>query len=111
RSGWLAADPAPPWRVAWSVRARAQIEWLESEHGLDLVAPIELRLALGPRPHAYRRIRGDVLAYKDRRVRFAITGERATRIVELKTGWRPRDLATSDAPEIEVHRAFVKLFE
>lgn len=113
--GWLAerpADPAPSWTVAWSDPAAAARDWL-SERGVDLGARAERALALGPQPHAYRRIRDDgdaqVLAVKDWRVRFrAAPQQRRIEVLAVRSGYRPRAIHTGEAPS--VHRAFVERF-
>jgi tRNA-Thr(GGU) m(6)t(6)A37 methyltransferase TsaA len=111
RAGWLeAADPRAPWTVEFSERARAQLAWLR-DHGVDLGPPIEAALALGPQPHAYRRIRkhgaGMRLAVKDWRADFDVH-ERRIVVRSLESGYKPGQLA-SDA-SLAVHRAFVAEF-
>jgi tRNA-Thr(GGU) m(6)t(6)A37 methyltransferase TsaA len=107
--GWLRADPEPPWSVEWAERASEQVAWLASQ-GVELREPIEKSLALGPEPHAYRRIKKDggvggkaawQLAIKDWRARFEIRENRTLRVLELRSGWR-LDQATG------VHRAFIE---
>lgn len=66
-TGWLAtegvlpggarpADPRPTWPVELSPVATAALAWLK-ERGVDLEKRIVDALALGPQPHAYRRIK------------------------------------------------------
>jgi tRNA-Thr(GGU) m(6)t(6)A37 methyltransferase TsaA len=112
--GWLDEDEdAQPWNVCWSERARGQAEWLRERHSIDLIAPVAKVLALGPQPHAYRRIRregeGFRLAYKEWRLRFEVEG-RSILITEITTGYRPRELALSDDEQVWIHRAFVERF-
>ena len=112
RSGWLEArNPAPAWTVAWSGPALAQLVWLK-ERGVDLRANVEAALSLGPRPHAYRRIRpcpgGLRLSLKEWRVDFTVEGH-VLSVVTLRSGYRPAQLA-SDA-SLHVHREFVAAFE
>jgi tRNA-Thr(GGU) m(6)t(6)A37 methyltransferase TsaA len=100
-----ARDPLPAWRVMFTERASEQLAWL-CAHGVDLREAIESRLALGPQPHAYRRIRkhgdGMRLALNEWRVDFVVEGD--TIIVQaIATGYRPRQLATD--PGLELHRA------
>jgi tRNA-Thr(GGU) m(6)t(6)A37 methyltransferase TsaA len=103
RAGWLAtADPIAPYDVRWSDLAREQATWLKARHGIDLVTPVERTLALGPEPHAYRRIRKDArgfrLAVKDWRVRFVADGTGGTRTVSvtrIETGYRDGQLLAS----------------
>ena len=57
KAGWLEVnDPRDAWEVTFSPEAIEQLAWLR-ERGVDLRAPIASALALGPQPHAYRRIR------------------------------------------------------
>ncbi|MRG93544.1 tRNA (N6-threonylcarbamoyladenosine(37)-N6)-methyltransferase TrmO [Polyangium spumosum] len=127
RTGWLEplaapdehageapADPEPGFSVTWSAHASTQAAYLRDEHGIDLVAPVDRTLRLGPQPHPYRRIRalpdGTLrLAYKDFRVRFRVDRRDVT-ILSIGTGYRERDLALSDDPAVDVHRAFVARF-
>jgi tRNA-Thr(GGU) m(6)t(6)A37 methyltransferase TsaA len=114
RAGWLATtDPIAPFEVVWSERAREQARWLESSHGVQLTAPVDRALALGPEPHAYRRIRktsdGLVLAVKDWRIRFESEGRRIV-VVSIATGYRDRQLIDGAEPVLDVHRAYVARF-
>jgi tRNA-Thr(GGU) m(6)t(6)A37 methyltransferase TsaA len=109
RSGWLEPrDPLPAWQVAYDDAARAQLAWLAGR-GVDLQGAIDSALALGPRPHAYRRIRksGDAmcLSLKEWRVDFSVC-ESALVVHGLRTGYRPREIARG-LPALEVHRALV----
>jgi tRNA-Thr(GGU) m(6)t(6)A37 methyltransferase TsaA len=113
-AGWLEApDPVPSFEVRWSDEARARIDWLE-ERGIDLRAHIERLLALGPRPHPYRRIRkdGDALrlAYKEWRVRFRAEGRTIT-VIGIASGYRHSQIFAAGAtPSLDAHRAFVERF-
>jgi tRNA-Thr(GGU) m(6)t(6)A37 methyltransferase TsaA len=118
RSGWLEAlatpkDPAPAWEVVYSERARAELDWLKGERGVDLETPVTRTLSLGPQPHPYRRIRPDGdgfrLAVKDFRVRFRVDGRRVD-VEAITTGYRPGELASREGPELDLHRAFVARF-
>lgn len=107
RSGWLEApDPLPAWKVAFSAEADAQVSWL-AERRIDLRAPIEAALALGPQPHPYRRIRSSAsgmrLALKDWRVDFQVEDRRIV-VRALCTGYRAKQLALD--PGLGVHRDF-----
>ncbi|MBX3249943.1 MAG: tRNA (N6-threonylcarbamoyladenosine(37)-N6)-methyltransferase TrmO [Myxococcales bacterium] len=120
RTGWLERegeaaiaarpdDPGPRWHVDFAPPAEAQLGFL-AEHGEALRAPIEERLALGPAPHAYRRIRrlGDgafVLAVGAWRARFRVegahvvvesieSGERAETAFPLHAAFRARFATT-----------------
>jgi tRNA (adenine37-N6)-methyltransferase len=111
RSGWLEAkDPRPSWEVAFTEGALEQLGWLDAR-GVELRAGIETTLALGPQPHAYRRIRahgeGMRLALKEWRVDFVVEDRRLV-VRALTTGYRAKDLATR--PELEIHRGFVARF-
>jgi tRNA-Thr(GGU) m(6)t(6)A37 methyltransferase TsaA len=112
-SGWLeTSDPGPSWQVVFADQAQAQLAWLRA-NGVDLRAAIEAALSLGPRPHAYRRIRrtgdGMTLALKDWRVDFAVesVAQQTISVLGVRTGYRAKDLV-QQAPE--VHRAFVATF-
>lgn len=126
RTGWLAevaeggaGAPAAPiddgrrFAVRFAPEARAQVAWIRERLGVDLETPVVSALALGPQPHPYRRIRkdGDLLrlAWKDWRVRFRVEGREVT-VLQVLSGWRPRELATGDDPAIAPHRAFVEAF-
>jgi tRNA (adenine37-N6)-methyltransferase len=125
RTGWLAPldsggssgerprDPEPGFSVRWSDRANAQAAWLD-ERGVNLRTPVDRALSLGPQPHPYRRIKreGDHLrlAVKDWRVRFRVEGRDVT-VLEIASGYRAKELATSPAPEVALQRAFVARFE
>jgi len=111
RSGWLQpADPRPAWQVTFSGAATEQLAWLR-ERGVDLRSAIESTLALGPQPHAYRRIRahagGMRLALKEWRVDFGVE-ERTIVVKVIATGYRPKELATRAG--LETHREFVTRF-
>ncbi len=111
RGGWLDdAEQARAWDVAWSDASREQLAWLVAA-GCDLEAEIAASLALGPQPHAYRRIRqdGDALrlAIKEWRVRFRAEGHQIT-VERIASGYRPREIAIGSAPTI--HLAFVARF-
>jgi tRNA-Thr(GGU) m(6)t(6)A37 methyltransferase TsaA len=116
RSGWLEApDPLLPWEVVLADDARARVDWLRMR-GVELQGAIESALALGPQPHAYRRIRahgsGMRLALKDWRVDFAPVGGdgragplRRIVVRSLWSGYRPSQLAGD--PALAVHADFV----
>ena len=120
RSGWLESSPTGCGAVhdpvlAWSVRyddgASAQVAWVESRTGLPLRARISATLALGPQPHAYRRIKRDgdgwLLAVRDWRARFEVDG-RSIRVTAIRSGYRASALASpGDDPALQAHRDFV----
>lgn len=111
RSGWLQpADPLPAWEVTFSEAATEQLAWLRTR-GVDLRSGVESALALGPQPHAYRRIRthgdGMRLALKDWRVDFRVE-ERTIVVRAVASGYRPKELQTQS--ELETHRDFAARF-
>lgn len=121
-SGWLGAeqgrtagapaDPVPAWPVHFTPLAQSQARFLAERFGVELAADITGRLALGPQPHAYRRIRregdGFRLALRDWRIRFHVE-EGTVVVTAIGTGYRDRQLAAVD-PALEPHRAFVAEF-
>ncbi len=103
--GWLApADPLGAWTVAFSPEAAGQLAFL-SARGVELEEEVRAALALGPQPHAYRRIKraGDrgVLALKEWRAHFVVRG-REIEVARIRSGYRPRELAVRD--DLWVHR-------
>lgn len=109
--GWLErSDPRPAWDVAFTPEAAEQLDWLAREHGVELRAPLRDKLALGPQPHAYRRIRreedGFTIAFEAWRARFRIEGQRVL-VERVRTGYRPRQLASDPDPALHPHRALV----
>ncbi len=118
RGGWLAGDeatldPARGFEVAWEAPAAEQASWLLAEHGIDLVAPVEATLRLGPEPHPYRRIRiqgGKMrLAVKDWRIHFHRAGQRIL-VESIRTGYRASQLADGADSALDAHRGFVERF-
>ena len=115
-TGWIGNDPDPAFEVRWEPLARQQADWLRDKHAVDLAPSVDKQLALGPRPHAYRRIRttGDgkgVLAVHDWRVRFRVE-ERAAIVEQLSSGYRASQLygERSVDPKLAAHRAFAAQF-
>jgi tRNA-Thr(GGU) m(6)t(6)A37 methyltransferase TsaA len=111
RAGWLVAiDPRAAWTVEFAERALGQLAWLH-DRGIDLRAPIEAALALGPQPHAYRRIRKHGarmrLAIKEWRADFDVRGGRIV-VQAIQSGYRPKQLA--DDASLSAHRAFAARF-
>ena len=114
-AGWLErSDPRRAWSVTFAPPTEPALAWVQRETGLDLRARVEAALALGPQPHAYRRIRrtsaGPVLAVKEWRARFRVEAEGMIVVEEIGSGYRPRDLARGGEPVHALHRAFVELF-
>ena len=111
RAGWLETrDPVPAWEVAFTEGAREELAWLLAR-GVDLQPRIEAALALGPQPHAYRRIRphgaGMRLALKEWRVDFDTQDHRIV-VTSLSSGYRAKELTKDSTPE--VHREFSARF-
>jgi tRNA-Thr(GGU) m(6)t(6)A37 methyltransferase TsaA len=125
RDGWLASrDPIAPWAVAFAARASLELAWLR-DRGVDLAPAIEAALALGPKPHAYRRIRrhgdGMRLALKEWRVDFVIeaaaaaaervattAGAQRILVTAISSGYRVKQLVAD--PSLALHRAFSATF-
>lgn len=109
--GWLekALDPVEPFEVELGERAAWALDYLKSRHAIDLEPSIRKVLALGPQQHPYRRIKKDgdalLLAVKDWRARFEVYDRRLL-VTDILTGYRPRELALSEDPAVEPHRAF-----
>jgi tRNA-Thr(GGU) m(6)t(6)A37 methyltransferase TsaA len=123
RTGWLEppeghkpggerpADPRPTWDVELAPRAAAQLAWLADEGvEVDLRARLVQALALGPQPHAYRRIKRDArglrIAVKEWYARFEVVrDERGERIVvsAIESGRREEE-------EDLLHRRFRACF-
>ncbi len=107
-AGWLGADPAAAWSVELTREARTQLELLKT-FGVDLESRVQATLALGPEPHAYRRIKRDgdafVLAIKDWRVRFVVLANRRISVSRLSSGYSPRELAKTKDPALSAHIA------
>jgi tRNA-Thr(GGU) m(6)t(6)A37 methyltransferase TsaA len=114
--GWLDAgepgapvrDPRPAYQVQLAPLAQEQLAFL-IELGVELEAALTAQLALGPSPHAYRRIKRDGdrlrIAIKDWRAWFTVE-ERVITVERVGTGYRARELAS--APP--AHQAFVARF-
>ena len=119
RAGWLdkTVDPRPSWTVRFSELAEAQLAWLAAAGAsIELRARITEALALGPRPHPYRRIKkvdggALVLAVKEWRARFTIRAEGlAVDVLSIASGFRARELGSGTDPALPLHRAFVTVF-
>ncbi len=119
--GWLGAepgrsgvpdDPRPAWPVHFEPLAEAQTRFLAERFGVELAGDITARLALGPQPHAYRRIRregdGFRLALRDWRVYFRVSDTTIV-VTAIATGYRERQLGAAD-PALDPHRALVAEF-
>jgi tRNA-Thr(GGU) m(6)t(6)A37 methyltransferase TsaA len=120
RSGWLAtgagtgtapSDPVSGWTVAFTPLAAGQAAWVEAQTGLALRERIEATLALGPQPHAYRRIRragdGWQLAVRAWRAWFRVAG-RHIEVTAVGSGYRPSALSgEATADDLDPHRAFL----
>jgi tRNA-Thr(GGU) m(6)t(6)A37 methyltransferase TsaA len=103
------ADPRASYEVTAAEPALTQLAYLRDEHQIDLWPRIAEALALGPTPHAYRRIKeladGYVLSLKDWRIRFTAV-DRAITVERLATGYKTKALPEAPAP----HRAFADRF-
>lgn len=103
-------DPIADYEIGYEVLAATQLAFLTQVHAVELKPRLEAALRLGPSPHAYRRIRKDGdgyrLALKDWRVRFSASG-RSIVVLEIKSGYRPRELFMADGQAPQVHRDFV----
>ncbi|MFO0756507.1 MAG: tRNA (N6-threonylcarbamoyladenosine(37)-N6)-methyltransferase TrmO [Byssovorax sp.] len=123
RTGWLMEsaprdgeaapeDPIPAYAIRFDPPAEAQVAWL-AEQGVALGDQVAAILALGPQPHPYRRIKkegdGFVLAVKDWRARFRVEGRTVT-VEQIRSGYRPAELATSEDPAVVLQRRFVAQF-
>ena len=109
-AGWLPRpdDPGETFNVVVSAHAEAQFRFLATQSSTavdlqDLRRRVIDHLTLGPRPHAYRRIRPEddafVLSVAEWRVIFAVTEDPNIVVVEhLRTGMRPKQLALGTAP-------------
>jgi tRNA-Thr(GGU) m(6)t(6)A37 methyltransferase TsaA len=114
QGGWLETglDPQPGFEVELAETAARELAYLRASWNIELETSIRRVLALGPQQHAYRRIRrvGDefVLAVKDFRAHFTVEARRIV-VHRIASGYRPRELATNSAAELDAHRAFVAL--
>lgn len=111
--GWLApVDPLGAWSVSFGAEARAALDFLAARDVGGLEAEIRSALALGPQPHAYRRIRrtGDdgVLALKEWRVHFRVVVRGSILVLRVRSGFRPRELALRD--DLRIHRELEEAF-
>jgi hypothetical protein len=77
-AGAQPADPVRAYGVCFAALAVEQAAWIEAHTGLAIAERIRTALALGPMPHAYRRIRRMEgwlqLSVKEWRVRFTVAG-------------------------------------
>lgn len=111
-TGWLErpADPGMRFSVDLSQHAESQFTFI-AEHDEDIRRRVIDHLAIGPRPHAYRRIRkeGDayVLSVGAWRVCFSVQGAQV-KVTHLRSGERNKHLnkGTSPVP----HLRFVERF-
>jgi tRNA-Thr(GGU) m(6)t(6)A37 methyltransferase TsaA len=112
-AGWLdASDPRAAWSVTFEPEAETALAWIARESGDDVRSRIAETLALGPQPHAYRRIKttdkGPVLAVKAWRATFRVDeAARCIVVSSIASGYRSRDLADGTEPVHALHRAFV----
>ena len=106
-------DPRAAYEVVFTDEARAACAFVEAATGVALARRIREHLALGPEPHAYRRIRREgatsVLSVKEWRAVFVASDARRIEVVRVRSGYSPRDLARDD-PSLDVHRELVARF-
>jgi tRNA-Thr(GGU) m(6)t(6)A37 methyltransferase TsaA len=121
--GWLVQQDA---RLAWAVSfegiAEEACAWIVKESAFELRERIASALALGPQPHAYRRIKETpggpggpdtrrILAVKEWRAVFRhdeVT--RAIVVEKITTGYRDRDLHEGTDTVHDLHRRFTAHF-
>jgi tRNA-Thr(GGU) m(6)t(6)A37 methyltransferase TsaA len=113
-AGWLEPDPVSAYTVELTALAAEQALWIETHTGLAIRERVQSTLALGPEPHPYRRIRhtadGMLLAVKEWRVRFCVTG-RNVQVTGIHSGFRASQLAADDENDaLQAHRKFVVLW-
>ena len=110
-TGWLArpSDPIATYDVTFSALAEMQASFVLEHTSFDLRARLSEALALGPQPHAYRRIRkderGTFIATKEWRARFSVH-QNVIQVGPIFSGYSPRELVMSTDSKVEVHRAF-----
>jgi tRNA (adenine37-N6)-methyltransferase len=80
------ADPKASYEVTIAPRAAEQLQWLR-DRGVDLEGSARSILVMGPQPHAYRRIKNNVLAIHEWRVTFRVI-DKEIEIVSLHSGYR-----------------------
>ena len=105
------SDPLRAYAVDFDPLAAEQAAWIEMHAGFPIGERIRATLALGPAPHPYRRIRQFEdclqLSVKEWRVRFSVAA-RQVRVLEVRSGFRPSQLAGDGADEVlRHHRAFL----
>ncbi len=113
-SGWLDAaerprDPGPRYVTEFAELAEARLRFWKPSTALISGTPWRRRLALGPAPHPYRRIKRDGEGAGARVPRMALSvRERGERIVVLsvRSGNRASEIMTGEDPKLHVHRAF-----
>ena len=100
-------DPRKAFEVAYSERAVNQLDYLRELHATDLKPRMDAALALGPAPHAYRRIRRRgaeyELAVKEWRAVFVVSGT-CMQVSRIESGYRRKQ--TEAAPMPDAHREF-----
>jgi tRNA-Thr(GGU) m(6)t(6)A37 methyltransferase TsaA len=108
-------DPPGAFAVQFTARAEEALAFL-LERGVDLRAAVTGALALGPSPHAYRRIKREAdgngyrLAVREWRAHFDVEG-RVVTVSRIFTGYRPSELYGEGAgTALDVHKAFTERF-
>lgn len=109
-AGAQPADPVRAYGVCFAALAVEQAAWIEAHTGLAIAERIRTALALGPMPHAYRRIRRMEgwlqLSVKEWRVRFTVAG-REVSVTRIDSGFRAAQLAKDADESLRAHREFL----
>lgn len=96
--------------MGFAAQAASQAAWVEARTGLPLRERIATTLAMGPQPHAYRRIRragdGWQLAVRDWRASFRVTGS-CIEVLAIRSGYKAAALAAGTGAEHDLHREFL----
>lgn len=109
-AGWLdslAQQGAEPFEVALEPLAATQHEWLQKEHGIDLMSQCVKLLSRYPHPHPSRRTKllpdGEhVLGIKSWRVRYALA-ENVVTILRINSGYEAAAVAVAAGKEDALH--------
>jgi tRNA-Thr(GGU) m(6)t(6)A37 methyltransferase TsaA len=110
-AGWLVEEVSESgWQLKWSALALEQLEFLD-DRAIRLRDAINQILEAGPNENSARRIRrkGEkgLLAYKDYRVSFIVSGQRIE-LIRIDSGYCQRDLDTQE--RLATHQQFVATF-
>ena len=106
-----ARDPLPAYDVTFLDDLAPALAFL-GDRGVDLKGSLAQALALGPKPHPYRRIREKngvlTIAVKDFRAAFRVAGSTIT-VTRIYSGYSPKELATREGEALDLHRAVAAL--